>query len=318
MKLKKYVLACALAISLVGVNGAFAEYPEKSIEVVVGYSAGGGTDVMARTVAPFVEKYLGSDVSFVVKNVPGASGQIGLLEVVGSDADGYTLGTYNLPGMMARTLDREARYSADDFTFIANVVNDPNVLVTPKSSELDTLEKLIAAALEEPRAMTAGLSNLGGDDQFFLIKLAQATGAEFTIVPFRGSAPSRAALMGGHVGVGVLNLSEALKFQDRLTILGVATEERSPFAPDLPTFTELGYDIVNGSRRGFVGPADLPDDIRDQLILAFEKAFADPEFQAAMATTGNPTELTTGDDFMRLNNAELEQAIQVWEATPWK
>ncbi len=318
MKLGKYILASAVALSLASASAAIAEYPEKSISVVVGYSAGGGTDVMARTVAPFVERYLGSDVSIVVKNVPGASGQIGLLEVVGSDADGYTLGTYNLPGMMARTLDREPRYGADDFTFIANVVNDPNVLVTSKSSDLDTLEKLIAVALEEPRAMTAGLSNLGGDDQFFLIKLAKATGAEFTIVPFKGSAPARAALMGGHVGMGVLNLSEALKFQDRLTILGVATAERSPFAPDLPTFAELGFDIVNGSRRGFIGPADLPDDIRDQLISAFEKAFADPDFQDAMAATGNPTELTTGDDFKRLNSAELEQAIQVWETTPWK
>ncbi len=120
--------------------------PSKPIEVIVGYSAGGGTDVMARTVAPFIEKYLGDGASVVVKNMPGASGQIGITAVATAEPDGYTLGTFNLPGMMARTIDRKADYDADSFTYLANVVNDPNVIVTSKQSGLDTLDKLIAAA----------------------------------------------------------------------------------------------------------------------------------------------------------------------------
>ncbi|MBO6803786.1 MAG: tripartite tricarboxylate transporter substrate binding protein, partial [Thalassospira sp.] len=83
-------------------SNAHAEYPEKKIEIIVGYSAGGGTDVMARTVAPFLERYLGDGATVVVKNMPGASGQIGVTEVANADPDGYTLGTFNLPGMMAR------------------------------------------------------------------------------------------------------------------------------------------------------------------------------------------------------------------------
>lgn len=110
--------AAAIGALVLAAGAAQAEYPEKPIEVIVGYSAGGGTDVMARTTMPFIEKYLGEGSSIVVKNMPGASGQIGITEVAGSDADGYTLGTFNLPGMMARTLDREAGYDRDSFTYL--------------------------------------------------------------------------------------------------------------------------------------------------------------------------------------------------------
>src|SRR6056300_2092454 len=134
---KKTATAGAMILSA---GAALAEYPEKPIEVIVGYSAGGGTDVMARTTMPFIEKYLGNGASIVVKNMPGASGQIGITEVAQSEPDGYTLGTYNLPGMMARTLDRPSKISADSFTYLANFVNDPNVIVTSKNSGITTLK----------------------------------------------------------------------------------------------------------------------------------------------------------------------------------
>jgi tripartite-type tricarboxylate transporter receptor subunit TctC len=222
------VLAAALTLAS---GAAMAQYPEKPVSVVVGFSAGGGTDVMARTTAPFIEKYLGEGASLVVKNVPGASGQIGITEVASADADGYTLGTYNLPGMMARTLDREADYRADSFTFLANVVNDPNVIVTSKKGDLDTLDKLLAEAKANPLAVTVAMSSLGGDDHFALNKLQNLTGTEFTIVPFKGSAPARTALMGGHVAMAILNISEVANFRDELNVLGVAKAERSEFAP---------------------------------------------------------------------------------------
>lgn len=298
-------------------GAALAEYPEKPIEVIVGFDAGGGTDVMARTAAPFIEKYLGEGASLVVKNVPGASGQIGITETAGADPDGYTIGTFNLPGMMARTIDRESAYDVDSFTYLANVVNDPNVIVTSKRGDIDTLEKLIAEATANPGAVTVGMSSLGGDDHFMLIKLQQLTGAEFTLVPFSGSAPARTALMGGHVAMGILNISEVAEFQEELNILGVAQAERSPFAPDLPTFTEQGLDLLNGSMRGFVAPAGLPAEVEEKLIAAFSQLAGDKEFLAAMAATANPVEVVTGDDFKALTASLHDLAKGVWEATPW-
>lgn len=298
-------------------SAALAEYPEKPIEVIVGYSAGGGTDVMARTAAPFIEKHLGEGASLVVKNMPGASGQIGVTEAAHADPDGYTLGTFNLPGMMARTIDREADYDRDSFTYLANVVNDPNVIVTSKASGLDTLDKLLAQARENPLAVTVGMSSLGGDDHFALIKLQNATGTEFTIVPFKGSAPARTALMGGHVAMGILNISEVAEFQDQLNVLGVAAAERSRFAPDLPTFREQGLDLVNGAMRGFIAPAGLPEDVKARLIAAFAELKDDQAFQDAMAATANPVEIVTGDDFRQLTSDLYDLAEGVWKTTPW-
>jgi tripartite-type tricarboxylate transporter receptor subunit TctC len=312
--MQKSALAGAMILSA---GTALAEYPEKPIEVIVGFDAGGGTDVMARTAAPFIEKYLGEGASLVVKNVPGASGQIGITETAAADPDGYTLGTFNLPGMMARTIDRESAYDVDSFTYLANVVNDPNVIVTSKRGDLDTLDKLIEEAKANPGAVTVGMSSLGGDDHFMLIKLQELTGAEFTIVPFSGSAPARTALMGGHVAMGILNISEVAEFQEELNVLGVAQAERSRFAPDLPTFQEQGLDLVNGSLRGFVAPAGLPDDVEAKLLEAFGQLASDEEFIAAMDATANPVEVVTGDDFKALTEDIHDLAQGVWEETPW-
>ncbi len=309
--------ATVIAATLITGAAMAQDYPEKPIEVIVGYSAGGGTDVMARTAAPFIEKYLGDGASLVVKNMPGASGQIGVTEVANADPDGYTLGTFNLPGMMARTIDRKADYSADSFTYLANVVNDPNVIVTSKRSGIETMDQLVEEARENPGAVTVGMSSLGGDDHFMLIKLQNLTETEFTIVPFRGSAPARTALMGGHVAMGILNISEVASFQDDLNVLGIATAERSDFAPDLPTFAEQGYELVNGSMRGFVAPKGLPEDVEAKLLAAFEQLDGDEEFLAAMAATSNPVEVVTGNDFKVLTQDLWDLAKGVWDETPW-
>ncbi|WP_339775036.1 tripartite tricarboxylate transporter substrate binding protein [uncultured Thalassospira sp.] len=316
MKLKTLILSACLVAGFT--SAAMAEYPEKKIEIIVGYSAGGGTDVMARTVAPFLERYLGNGATVVVKNMPGASGQIGVTEVANAKPDGYTIGTYNLPGMMARTLDRKAGYSADSFTYLANVVDDPNVIVTAKDSPITTVDKLVEAARKEPGAITVGMSSLGGDDHFFLIRLQNESQAEYTIVPFKGSAPARTAVMGGHVSMGIFNLSEVLGFRDDLNIVGVARPERSDLAPNVPTFTEQGFKVVSGSMRGFVAPANLPKDVETKLVNAFKKAYQDPEFSKAMLASGNPVSLAAGDDFKALNQEQFEFARHVWETTPWK
>ncbi|MGO4852907.1 Bug family tripartite tricarboxylate transporter substrate binding protein [Phaeovulum sp. W22_SRMD_FR3] len=315
--LKKIKIAALTGAVVLAATAAWAEYPEKPIQVIVGYDAGGGTDVMARTAAPFIEKYLGQGASLVIKNVPGASGQIGVTEVAGAKADGYTIGTYNLPGMVARTLDRKAGYDADSFTYLANVVNDPNVIVTSKASGLDTFAKLLDAAKAEPGAITVGMSSLGGDDHFMLTKLQNLTGTEYTIVPFKGSAPARTALMGGHVAMGILNISEVAEFQEQINVLGVAKAARSEFAPEVPTLKEQGFDLENGALRGFVAPAGLPAEVEAKLLEAFGKLTEDKDFAAAMAATANPVELKVGADFKALNADTLGLARQVWETTPW-
>jgi len=128
----------ALALSLFA-TAALADYPEKPIEVIVGYSAGGGTDVMARTVAKFLEQELGEGASVVIKNMPGAGGQIGFTEVAKATPDGYTLGTFNLPAALALTHDRQADYDVNSYTYLANFGEDPNTITVAAASPFQTL-----------------------------------------------------------------------------------------------------------------------------------------------------------------------------------
>jgi len=307
----------ALALSLFA-TAALADYPEKPIEVIVGYSAGGGTDVMARTVAKFLEEELGEGASVVIKNMPGAGGQIGFTEVAKATPDGYTLGTFNLPAALALTHDREADYDVNSYTYLANFVEDPNTITVAASSPFRTLGELLDAAKADPGAITLGLSSLGGNDHFGANMIAAAAEAEFTLVPFKGASNARTAIMGGHVAGGTMTLGQTTNFPDELRVLAVLSGERSPFRPDVPTAKELGFDVQMSSLRGIVAPAGMDETMADQLRDALTAVNANPEFQAMMAEQGNPIAFMVGDDFAATAAKQDGVAAQIWADTPWK
>lgn len=313
----KKTLTALVALGL-SATAALAEYPEKPIEVVVGYSAGGGTDVMARTVAQFLEQELGDGASVVAKNMPGAGGQIGFTEVAGAKPDGYTLGTFNLPAALALTHDREADYDVGSYTYLANFVEDPNTITVAESSPYQTLDELLAAAKADPGAVTIGLSSLGGNDHFGANMMAAASGAEFTLVPFKGASNARTAIMGGHVAGGTMTLGQTTNFPDELRVLAVLADERSDFRPDVPTAKELGYDVQMSSLRGIVAPAGLDEATADQLRAALTAVNENSDFQAMMAEQGNPIAFMVGDEFAETAAKQNAVAAKIWAETPWK
>lgn len=310
-------LAAILALGL-SASPALAEFPEQPIEIIVGYSAGGGTDVMARTVAQYLEQSLGDGAAVVVQNMPGAGGQIGFTEVAKADPDGYTLGTFNLPAALALTQDRAADYDVDSYTYLANFVEDPNTITVAASSPFETLEQLLEAAAAEPGAITLGLSSLGGNDHFSANMMAAASDVEFTLVPFKGASMARTAIMGGHVAAGTMTLGQTTNFPEELRVLAVLSEERSPFRPDVPTAKELGYDVQMSSLRGIVAPAELDPEVADLLRAALTKVNENPEFQSAMKEQGNPIAFIAGDAFADVARTQNEVAKSIWDATPWK
>ncbi|WP_319518535.1 tripartite tricarboxylate transporter substrate binding protein [uncultured Martelella sp.] len=314
--MKKALSLAALTIAALA-SPALAEYPEKPIEVVVGYSAGGGTDVMARTVGKFLETALGDGAAVVVKNMPGAGGQIGFTEVAKAKPDGYTLGTFNLPAVLALTHDRKADYDVSSFTYLANFVEDPNTIVVSASSEFKTLDQLLEAAKGDPGAITVGLSALGGNNHFAANMMAEASGAEFTLVPFKGASMARTALMGGHVDVGTMALSQTANFRDDLRVLAVLADERSDFRPDVPTAKELGYDVEMSSLRGIVAPAGLDPEVAEKLRAALTRVNGMKEFQTKMAEQGNPIAFVSGDAFEAVAKEQDAIARGIWEQTPW-
>lgn len=314
--MKKILLT--IALTGIGTFPALAEYPEKPIEIIVGYSAGGGTDVMARTVGKFLATALGENASVVIKNTPGAGGQIGFTNVATAKPDGYTLGTFNLPAALALTNDRNAAYDVNSFTYLANFVEDPNTIVVRSDSKFNTLDEFLAAAKANPGAITLGLSSLGGNDHFAANLITQASGAEFTLVPFKGAAMARTALMGGHVAAGTMTLSQTTSFQDDIKVLAVLANERSKFRPKVPTAKELGYDVQMSSLRGIVAPAGLAPDVAKRLRAALVKVNKNPEFQKMMAKQGNPISFVVGDDFANVASQQNLVAKTIWAETPWK
>ncbi|SEL63195.1 Tripartite-type tricarboxylate transporter, receptor component TctC [Roseivivax marinus] len=306
------------AVAALMTTAAAAEMPDGPIEVIVGYSAGGGTDVMARTVANHLEEELGDGLSVVVKNMPGAGGQIGFTEVAQAQADGSTLGTFNLPAALALTLDRDASYDADSYTYLANFVQDPNTIVVPRDAGYESLDDLLDAAREAPGALPMALSSLGGNDHFSAILMQEAADVEFTMVPFKGASMARSALMGGHVAVGTMTLGQTVGFEENLKVLAVLDDERSEVAPDVPTAQELGYDVQMGSFRGLVAPADLPEDVRTSLGDALTALSEDKALLTELREQGSPVNIVLGDDYRALAEEQAEIAARIWEETPWK
>ena len=161
MNLRKLKPA-ALAIALASTLPAWAAWPDdKPIEVVVGFAAGGGTDLLARKLLPFVQKRLGPKAQFVVQNKPGAAGEIANAYVARAKADGYTLAVVNVPGFLFLPMTRKTQYQVGDFQLIARVVDDPTVMVTKSDNKTNSFQALLAALKQNPGSLAFGHNGTG-------------------------------------------------------------------------------------------------------------------------------------------------------------
>lgn len=316
--IKKTVITVSLGLSLLTSLVIANEYPNENIEIIVGWNAGGGTDVMARSMAPILAKHLGNDVKFTIKNQAGAGGQIALTELSKSKPDGYTLGTSNLPSMAAKLYDRKPDFNLDSFTFLSSIVDDPNVIIVRKDSPYQSLADIIAAAKDAPGSVTYGIAGLGGDDHFAAVLLETAADVDLNIIPFGSTAPARAAILGGHASVGGVNLGEVTDFKDQIRVIAVLANERSELAPEMPTAKEQGFDVQMSSIRGIVAPAGLPEQVTAKLVAAFNVMAEDPEFLALREKQGLPLRVVTGQDYRDVAEQQSKVAEKIWNETPWK
>jgi tripartite-type tricarboxylate transporter receptor subunit TctC len=313
--MKRYMLPI-VAAGMMFSTAAFAQYPEKDITVIVPYGAGGGSDIMVRTVAPYIEKYLDGDVSVVVENRTGASGIVGWQALHDAKPDGYTIGIITTPSIVTKPIEGKANFTWQDFTLIANMVTDPAALNVKKGSEFKSVAELVEYAKENPRVVTMATGNFGGDDHLAGLQLEALTGAEFTFVPFPGAA-ARNATMGGHVAVGSFNLGEAVNYQESVDILGIMAEKRSDIDPSIPTLKEQGFDIIASSQRGFAGPKGMPEEAVKALSDALKKALADPAFQQDAKDQGVVLDFADQKAFTEGLAAFDKNMRAIWDKTPW-
>ncbi len=259
---------------------ASTNYPAgKPITVIVSAPAGGGTDVMVRTLQPFLEKELGTNL--VIVNNGTASGQAAITEVSKAKPDGYTIGATSSPQNVQQAMDpeRNPAYKVADLAWLACSVSDPCVICVKPDSPYDG-KAFIEHAVANPLKMGISLAGKGSDDHFHMLDISSATKAEFNFVQFDGGGPARTALLGGHVDGWAGNEAEAVPLvkNGQMKVLWIANNKRSKYLPDVPTLKEvIGKEIIGYSQRGWIGPAGLPAEIKQRLDEALRKVHTDKE-----------------------------------------
>ncbi|HYF06086.1 MAG TPA: tripartite tricarboxylate transporter substrate binding protein [Acetobacteraceae bacterium] len=300
---------------------AQAAWPsDRPFEIIVPFPAGGGVDVMTRLVMPLVAAQI-QGLRPVIINRTGAAGQIGLEATFNAAPDGHTIGATTIPAHNAIPLERAVRYRAMDFTFLCNIVEDANCFYVRADSPIRTVQELVAAARARPRQLTYGTTGIGSDDHLFMLHFEALAGVQPLVhVPFAGVAPLIPQLLGGNMDVAAINVNDALQLKrdGRLRILAQAAAQRQPEAADVPTFRELGMDIVHGASRGMVGPPNMPPLVVERLITAFRSAVGSEEFRREAERQFMPLRPMFGAEYRAFAQGVDDNLKRLWQVRPWR
>ncbi|MYI70356.1 MAG: tripartite tricarboxylate transporter substrate binding protein [Boseongicola sp. SB0673_bin_14] len=305
-------LLAAASIAMVGLTGAATadeNYPERPILLMISYGAGGATDFQARIVTMTAgnEDALGMPIAII--NKPGAGGRVGWnWFATQADADGYTLGAYNIPHFIAQSIEGGVEYGADSFEPIANWGADPAVFVVAADSEFDSMADVVDYAKANPGKLTFSGAGLFVGHHIAALQLEKAAGVKLAYIPnSQGGAGAMKAVIAGEVLGGVNNLSDAFRAREagNVKILGVFDLERNDFLPDVPTLGEQGFDIDNASVnfRGVMVPKGTSQAVIDKLAEVFPTMFENGRVQGRMKAGGSPMHIMT--------RAEV---IEMWKA----
>ena len=299
MKLSK-TAAVATVLSVFFATAAVADYPERPITMLVAWSAGGGTDAVARALAAQMEKEL--DVPITVVNRTGGAGVIGHTAMVNARPDGYTIGLASLE-LSTYYWSGTAEFTGKDVTPIGLVNLDASAVNVPMNSEWTDLRAALDAIKSAP-AGTYKLTGMGpgaGYHIAFSGLLAEEgiDPSKVVVVPTQGAQPGFQELAAGGAHVQPSSLPEAKAMMDagRVKALAVLSAKRLPNFPDVPTVKEaIGVDWIGGTWRGIVAPKKLPEDIAAKLDVAVHTAWHSEEFQGFMTERGFGMQyMNTGD-----------------------
>ena len=267
---------------------ASAQFPERPIKMIVPWAAGGDTDNIFRPLAPLLQKHLGQPV--VIANVGGASGTVGAREAKGSPADGYTVyAVHDYIHLVHYAGLTDITYK--DFEPICLVSATPSVLTASPKTTWKTWKDLVEDAKKRPGEISVG-ATLGSTSHIFPASIEKAAGIKFKYVSYDGLAPRMNAILGGHVDLTDSNLTQKGKVEaGQLKFIAIASEQRNPDIPDVPTLKELGINIVYEVVRGLMVPKGTPAPVRAKLGEACAKATAEAEFKDVHEEAGHARRL---------------------------
>lgn len=307
LKLTRLLVSLAWVVTS-GLAVAQQAYPSKPIRIVVGFSAGGSTDVIARLIAEEMRKDLGQPV--VVDNRVGAGGVIAADFVAKSPPDGYTLFVQSATHTAIGAVKKQLPYhSVNDFTPVTLVATAPNVLLVRADSPHTTLASFIEAAKAKPGQLTYGTSAVGGALHLAGEQFAHLAGVRLNHIPFKGANEVTLAVMSGTVGSSwnAANAAFPLAASGKIRILGVASQKRSALLPDAPTFAELGISgMTSQTWVGVLGPRNMPSEVTARLNDYLLKLVARRDFVEKLHGVGAEPVGTGPVEFKALIAQEIE------------
>ena len=301
----------ALAVSLALSTSAFAQaWPNKPIRMVVPYTPGGYTDLMARTVGQKLSEALGQPVIF--ENRPGANAIIGTDVVAKAAPDGYTFGTVIAAHAVNATLNPKLPYDTQkDFSYVSLMSVAPLIIIANNALPANNIKELVALAKAKPGELNFASSGVGAAAHLTMEMFKARMGVDMQHVPYKGTAGALQDTVGGRISV-MFDIVGPLMPQVKagnVKALGLAAKEQIPAAPGVATIIEQGVpDFISGTWAGIIAPAGTPKEIVDRVAAEAKKALADPAMKAKLADQGIVAVGNTPDEF----RAFVAEQIALW------
>ena len=316
MSLRSLVVKTFLIALMVSALPSLAAYPDKPVKLLVGYGPGGATDIIARLLSKYLTDKWGQAV--VVENKPGASGMIAAHEVVRSTPDGYTLLLGYTPEVSINKLVFETmRYDPiTDLTAIALAAEAPLVLAAGPKVPAKSFKDLLAQA-QTSVPLTYGSPGVGGQQHMAGEMLSIATKLPMTHIPYKGTGPAVAALVGGQIDIFFATTPPLLGQirAGKVTPLAVAGSKREKLLPEVPTFVELGYPNIQLTNWfGLFGPKNLPTAVLENITKDVTAALNDPGVIKALEDQGLTPRPISGNEFAKFIQSELKMYAPIIKA----
>ncbi|SIT71410.1 tripartite tricarboxylate transporter substrate binding protein [Edaphobacillus lindanitolerans] len=303
--------ACSDSGSSAEAEDAAAGYPEKPIQLIVPWSAGGDTDAIYRIASAELSKELGQKV--VIQNVAGASGVVGAQQALTAKPDGYTLlAVHDSVAMSQMTGQAEFGYS--DFEPVAMLTSSYDFVATSPDNPWDSMADLVADAEKNPGKISYAAS-IGSTSQLEPVLLESVADIKLNIVGYDGTAERMKAVVANDVALGSVSAIAGKDYiaDNRMKLIGYNGAERSNVLPDVPTLKEQGLDMVSGTNRGIVAPKGTPEAIIERLSDALEKVASNEDFVKKIVDMGTDVNFKNTEDykeFIKQSEEEMKELLK--------